>query len=190
VKVLKEKILKYGRVYPGNILKVDSFLNHQIDMRLITEMGGEFARRYSGCGVNKVLTIEASGIILAGVVACEMCLPMLFAKKAPTKNISDDVYTTSVMSYTHGRVYDIFVSKEFLLSTDRVLIIDDFLANGVAIEGLSELIRQAGATLVGCGIAIEKGFQDGGKRLRGKGIRIESLVTVDGMTDNALTFAE
>ncbi len=190
MQLLKDKILKFGKVYPDHVLKVDSFLNHQIDVELLSEIGKEFCRLFADCGVNKVLTIEASGIGIAAFVAKEIGCPMLFAKKTQTKNISNTVYTEKVMSYTHGKVYDIIVSKEFLHSSDRVLIIDDFLANGAALEGLISLVNQAGATLVGCGAVIEKAFQDGGKNLREKGIRVESLARIGSMTDDSLTFAD
>lgn len=190
MQLLKDKILKYGKVYPDNILKVDSFLNHQVDVGLLTEIGKEFYGIFADCEVNKILTIEASGIGIAGFTAKEFDCPMLFAKKTQTKNIAKTVYTEKVMSYTHGKVYDIIVSKEFLLPTDRVLIVDDFLANGAALEGLIGLVKQAGATLVGCGIVIEKGFQGGGDRLRKQGIRVESLAIIDEMTDDSLTFRD
>ncbi|MGN1043057.1 MAG: xanthine phosphoribosyltransferase [Christensenellales bacterium] len=190
MQLLKDKILKFGKVYPDNILKVDSFLNHQVDVKLLEEIGKEFCGLFADCGVNKILTIEASGIGIAAFTAKEFDCPMLFAKKTQTKNIASTVYTEKVMSYTHGKVYDIIVSKEFLHPEDRVLIIDDFLANGAALEGLIGLVRQAGATLVGCGIVIEKAFQGGGDRLRNNGIRIESLAKIASMTDDSLTFAD
>ncbi|MBR1746991.1 MAG: xanthine phosphoribosyltransferase [Clostridia bacterium] len=190
MQLLKDKILKYGRIYPDNILKVDSFLNHQIDPSLLAEIGKEFAKRFAGEGVNKILTIEASGIGIAAFTAYAFGCPMLFAKKTQTKNISSEVYTAKVMSYTHGKVYDIIVSKEFLKAGDKILIVDDFLANGAALEGLISLVEQAGATLVGCGIVIEKGFQGGGDRLRAQGVRVESLALIDKMTDTSLTFRQ
>lgn len=188
VQLLKDKILKYGKIYPDKILKVDSFLNHQVDAGLLEEIGKEFHRIFAGSEVTKILTIEASGIGIAAFTAKEFCVPMLFAKKSQTKNIASDVYTSKVMSYTHGKVYDIIVSKEFLHPEDKVLIIDDFLANGAALEGLIDLVKQAGASLVGCGIVIEKGFQDGGERLRSQGVRIESLAIIDEMSDTAIKF--
>ena len=190
MKLLEEKILKDGKVFPGSILKVDSFLNHQIDTELLAELGKEFAKLYKDSGVNKVLTIESSGIAIAAFAAHELRVPLLFAKKSQTKNIAGQVYTSKVMSYTHGKVYDIIVSKEYLNPGDKVLIIDDFLANGAALDGLIDVINQAGAELVGCGIAIEKAFQDGGKRLRSQGIRIESLAKIASMDDSSLTFIE
>lgn len=190
MKLLEEKILKDGKVFPGSILKVDSFLNHQIDTELLAELGKEFAKLYKDSGVNKVLTIESSGIAIAAFAAHELRVPLLFAKKSQTKNIAGQVYTSKVMSYTHGKVYDIIVSKEYLNPGDKVLIIDDFLANGAALDGLIDVIKQSGAELVGCGIAIEKAFQEGGKRLRSQGIRIESLAKIASMDDSSLTFIE
>ena len=180
---LEERIAKDGIVKPGNVLKVDSFLNHQMDIELFKEIGKEFKRRFEGEEINKILTIEASGIGIACIVAEYFGVPVVFAKKTKTKNIAGDVYTTKVESFTHGTVYDIIVSKEFLGKGDRVLVIDDFLAKGAALDGLTTLIRESGAELVGAGIVIEKGFQDGGQRLREKGIRVESLAIVDSMDD-------
>lgn len=188
MELLKSKILEYGKVLPNNILKVDSFLNHQVDINLLTEMGKEFAKLFADCNITKVLTIEASGIIIGGLTAQALGVPMLFAKKSQTKNLSTSVYSAKIMSYTHGKVYDIFVSKEYLNEKDRVLIIDDFLANGEALRGLMSLVEQAGAKMCGCGIAIEKGFQGGGDMMRMQGIRVESLAIIDEMTDNSLTF--
>lgn len=186
MELLKQKIYQEGRVFPGQILKVDNFLNHQIDTELLMEIGKEFAKRFDGEKITKVLTIESSGIAIAGFVSYAIKAPLLFAKKTQTKNISAQVYTSKVMSYTHGKVYDVFVSKEYLTANDRVLVIDDFLANGKALEGLVDLVNQAGASLVGCGIVIEKAFQKGGDNLREKGIKIESLVRVLSMTDKDL----
>lgn len=183
MQLLKDKILKYGKVKEGNVLKVDSFLNHQMDVSLFREMGKEFKKRFAGEEINKILTIEASGIGIACLVAEELQVPVVFAKKTQTKNIAGDVYTSKVESYTHGRVYDIIVSKEFLGEGDKVLLIDDFLANGKALEGLCALVEASGAELVGAGIAIEKGFQVGGEILRSKGIHLESLAIVDGMDE-------
>ena len=190
MELLKEKIIKYGKVFPGNVLKVDSFLNHQVDTELLSEMGKEFCNRFQENNVTKILTIESSGIAIAAFVARAMNLPMIFAKKTQTKNIAAEVYTSKVMSYTHGRVYDIIVSTEYLSKEDKIVIIDDFLANGKALEGLIELVNQAGAELVGCGIVIEKAFQGGGDALREKGIRIESLAKIASMSDNSLVFAD
>lgn len=189
MELLKNKILECGKVCPGNVLKVDGFLNHQVDMALLSAIGGEFARIFSQSKATKILTAEASGIIVGGMTAHAMKLPLLFAKKAQAKNIAEDVYTAQVMSYTRGKVYDIFVSAEYLKSSDRVLIIDDFLASGEALKGLIDLVKQANATLVGCGTVIEKGFQGGGDSLRAQGIRVESLAVVESMSENGLVFA-
>lgn len=183
MKLLKERIQKDGKIKEGNVLKVDSFLNHQMDVGLFQEIGKEFKRRFAGEEINKILTIEASGIGIACVAAEVFGVPVVFAKKTQTKNIAGDVYTTKVESFTHGRVYDIIVAKEFLGEGDRVLIIDDFLANGKALEGLSELVKISGAELVGAGVVIEKGFQVGGDLIRKKGIHLESLAIVDSMDE-------
>lgn len=183
MELLKARIRKDGIVRGTDVLKVDSFLNHQMDIALFNEMGKEWAKRYAGTGVNKILTIEASGIGIAAVVAQSFDCPVVFAKKSQSKNISGDVYTTKVTSFTHDRVYDVMVNKRFLNEGDRVLIIDDFLANGAALTGLIDLVNQSGATLVGCGIAIEKAFQPGGANLRAQGVRIESLARVASMNE-------
>ena len=183
MELLKERILRDGKVFPGNILKVDGFLNHQIDVGLLEKIGEEFYNRFQNCGVTKILTIEASGIGIACLTAQKFGLPVIFAKKTQTKNIASDVYTSKVTSYTHGKVYDIIVSKEFLHADDTVLIVDDFLANGQALRGLIALVKDAGATLAGAGIVIEKGFQSGGTDLRAQGVRVESLAIVDRMDD-------
>ncbi len=190
MKILKERIIKDGKVFPGNVLKVDSFINHQIDTGLLAEIGEEFNRRYDNCGITKVLTIEASGIAIASFVAYKMGVPLVFAKKTQTKNIASDVYTAKVTSYTHGRVYDIIVSKEFINAQDTVLIVDDFLANGQALLGLIEIVRSAGAEVAGAGIVIEKCFQDGGKLIRNSGIRVESLAMVSSLENGTVTFAQ
>ena len=183
MKLLKDRIRKDGKIKEGNVLKVDSFLNHQMDVHLFHEIGKEFKRRFEGEEINKILTIEASGIGIACVVAEVFQVPVVFAKKTQTKNIAGDVYTTKVESFTHGRVYDIIVAKEFLGKGDKVLVIDDFLANGKALEGLTQLIEDSGATLVGAGIVIEKGFQTGGDLIRSKGIHLESLAIVESMDE-------
>lgn len=191
MQLLKDRILKDGIVKEGNVLKVDSFLNHQMDISLFEEIGKEFKKRFEGESINKILTIEASGIGIACIAARYFNVPVVFAKKSKTKNIAGDVYTSRVESFTHGRIYDIMVSKDFLNSDDRVLLIDDFLANGCALEGLAELVRSAGATLVGAGIVIEKGFQRGGDLLRSKGVRVESLAIIDRMDENgSITFRD
>ena len=181
MQILYDRILKDGIVREGNVLKVDRFLDHQMDIHLFQEIGKEFKRRFADKEINKILTIEASGIGIACIVAEYFDVPVVFAKKTKTKNIAGEVYTTKVESFTHGAVYDIIVSKEFLGKGDKVLVIDDFLAKGKALDGLTTLIQDSGAELVGAGIVIEKGFQDGGKRIREKGIRVESLAIVDSM---------
>ena len=191
MKVLQDRILKDGKVKAGNVLKVDSFLNHQMDIHLFAEIGKEFKRRFAGCEVTKILTIESSGIGIACIAAQYFDVPVLFAKKHQTKNIAGDVYTSTVESYTHGRVYDLIVSKEFLGPDDKVLIIDDFLANGSALLALIKLIQDAGAQLVGAGIVIEKGYQPGGERVRSLGVRVESLAVIDSMDpEHGITFRE
>ncbi|SMC55140.1 xanthine phosphoribosyltransferase [Papillibacter cinnamivorans] len=181
MQLLKDRICRDGKVKEGNVLKVDSFLNHQIDVSLLCEIGKEFKRIFGDCGVTKILTVEASGIGIACVAAQFFNVPVLFAKKNQTKNISGDVYTRSVESFTHGRSYDIIVSREFLKPEDRVLIIDDFLARGSALLGLVGLVQDAGAQLVGAGIVIEKGFQEGGALVRARGVRVESLAVIESM---------
>ena len=183
MELLKERIRKDGKVKEGNVLKVDSFLNHQMDIHLFQEIGKEFQKRFQGEEINKILTIEASGIGIACIVAESFDVPVVFAKKTQTKNIAGDTWTTKVESFTHGRVYDIIVSKEFLGKGDKVLIIDDFMANGKALEGLSDLVTMSGAALVGAGIVIEKGFQPGGDELRRRGIHVESLAIIESMDD-------
>ena len=183
MRLLEERILKEGCVKKGNVLKVDSFLNHQLDIGLFQEMGKEFARLYEGEKINKILTIEASGIGIACIAAQYFHVPVVFAKKAQSINLDGEVYSTKIQSFTHQRVYDVIVSRKFLSPEDRILIIDDFLANGCALEGLIDLIHSAHATVAGVGIAVEKGFQEGGKRIREKGIRVESLAIVDSMND-------
>ena len=179
--LLKKKILEEGQVYAGNILKVDCFLNHQIDCGFLAEVGKEFHRLYKDEGINKVLTIEASGIAIGAMVAQEFGCPLVFAKKNKTKNIAGDVYTAQVESFTHGTTYNIMVSKRFLNPGDKVLIVDDFLAIGNALKGLISLVKESGAELVGCGTVIEKGYQHGGDELRAEGIRVESLAIIESM---------
>ena len=192
MKLLEERIRKDGIVKPGNVLKVDSFLNHQMDVELFNEMGKEFKRLFGDRPINKILTIEASGIGIACVVAQHFQVPVVFAKKAKSINLDGEMYTTKIESFTHKKVYDVIVAKKFLNKEDHVLIIDDFLANGCAVAGLIDLIQSAGATVEGVGIAIEKGFQQGGDIIRGKGIRVESLAIVESMDDGTgtLTFRE
>lgn len=181
MQLLKDRIRRDGKVKEGNVLKVDSFLNHQMDTALFREMGKEFKRRFAGEEINKILTIEASGIGIACVVARHFGVPVVFAKKAQSINLDGEMFTTRIESFTHGRVYDVIVSKKFLNADDHVLIIDDFLANGCALNGLIELVGEAGATVEGIGIAIEKGFQPGGDDLRERGYRLESLAIVERM---------
>ncbi len=186
---LEERIVKDGIVKEGNVLKVDSFLNHQMDIRLFDQIGEEFKKRFEGTPINKILTIEASGIGIACIVAQYFDVPVVFAKKSKTKNIAGDVYTSKVESFTHGKVYDVIVSKEFLRPEERVLVIDDFLANGSALQGLIKLVRDAGATLVGAGICVEKAFQPGGDMIRGMGVRVESLARIADMSvEDGVTF--
>ena len=188
MKLLEERILKDGVIKDGAVLKVDRFLNHQMDVELFSEMGKEWARLFAGENVTKILTIEASGIGIACVAAQHFGVPVVFAKKSKSKNIAGDVYTTRVESFTHGRVYDVMVSKQFLNAGDRVLLIDDFLANGAALKGLIDLVEAAGATVVGAGIAIEKAFQPGGDTIRAMGIRVESLARIKRMENGELEF--
>jgi len=181
MKLLKEKILKDGIVKPGNVLKVDSFLNHQMDIELFNEMGKEFKRRFEGKPINKILTIEASGIGIACIVAQHFGVPVVFAKKAKSINLDGEMYIAEVESFTHKCKNQVIVSKKFLSSDDHVLIIDDFLANGCALQGLIQIVQQAGATVEGIGIAIEKGFQSGGKMIRNLGFKLESLAIIEEM---------
>ena len=187
---LERRIIQDGEVYPGNILKVSGFLNHQMDISLLQEMGREWKRRFADAGVNKILTIEASGIGIACIAAQEFGCPVVFAKKSKTLNLGKDVFSAKVESFTHKNVNDVVVDRRYLGPEDRVLIIDDFLASVKALEGLMDLLRQAGATLCGIGIAIEKGYQGAGDRLRARGIHLESLAIVDAMDDEtgAITF--
>ena len=183
MKLLEERIRKDGTIRGTEVLKVDRFLNHQMDIKLINEIGKEFYRLFGDSGVNKILTIEASGIGIACITAQFFGVPVIFAKKNKTKNIAGDVYTAKVESFTHGKVYDIIVSKEFLGPQDKVLLIDDFLANGSALQGLIHLVREAGAQLAGAGICVEKAFQPGGDMIRAMGVRVESLARVRAMDE-------
>ncbi len=178
---LEERIAKDGIVKEGNILKVDSFLNHQMDIDLFNQMGKEFKRRFEGKPINKILTIEASGIGIACIVANHFHVPVVFAKKSQSLNIDGDVYAAEVESFTHKRKNQVIVSKKFLSSEDHVLIIDDFLANGCALQGLLSIVAQAGGTVEGIGIAVEKGFQQGGRIIRNLGYQLESLAIVESM---------
>jgi len=188
MELLEKRILSEGKIKPGNILKVDSFLNHQMDPALFYEMALELKRLYEGEKITKVLTIEASGIALAIMAGYVLGCKAAFAKKSKSKNISDDVYAVEVESFTHGNTNTVILSKEYLSADDRVLIVDDFLATGAALIGLSDIVRQAGAELVGVGIAVEKVFQGGGDMLRAKGMRIESLAQIASMSDDSLSF--
>ena len=178
---LEERIVKDGIIKEGNVLKVDSFLNHQLDIDLYNEMGKEFRRLFPSDNITKLLTIEASGIGIACIAAQYFHVPVVFAKKSQSINLDGSVYAARVQSFTHGRIYDVIVSEKFLSPADHVLILDDFLANGCAVSGLIELVESAGASIEGVGIAVEKGFQEGGRLLREKGIRVESLAIVESM---------
>lgn len=188
MKALEEKILKEGVVLPGNILKVGNFLNHRLDVAFLCEMGKEIARLFENCGINKILTIETSGIAIAMGAAMHMNVPVVFAKKNKSKNVSGEVYCTEVVSFTHKNVSQVIVEKQFLTKDDKVLIVDDFLANGEALKGLIRICGESGAEIAGAAIAIEKGFQKGGAEIRSMGIRVESLAIVDSMTDDSITF--
>lgn len=190
MKELEQKILSEGTVLPGNILKVGSFLNHQVDALFIDKMGKEIARLFADDGVTKVLTIETSGIPIAFAAAAALKVPMVFAKKHKTGNLSGEFYRTKVHSYTHGTDYEVIVAKDYLQPTDRVLIVDDFLANGAALNGLIDLVSQAKARTAGASCAIEKGFQGGGDKLRAAGLKVESLAVIDSMTDDSIVFRE
>ena len=192
MKLLEERILRYGVVKPGNVLKVDNFLNHQLDVRFLDEVGKEFYRLFSDVRVDKIMTIETSGIAVAMAAARYFDVPVVFAKKTQRLNIDGEVYKTKIHSFTHNRTYDVIMSGKYLHKDEHILIIDDFLANGCAAEGLISLICDAGAKVEGVGIVIEKGHQEGGKRLRERGIRLESLAIVDAMNAETgeITFRE
>ncbi len=191
MKLLEERILKDGKMRDGGILKVDTFLNHQMDIKFLNEIGKEFKRLFSDQQITKILTIEASGIAIASIASQYFdYVPVVFAKKTKSKNLDGELLTSQVRSYTKGIVTDIQVEKKFLKPEDKILIIDDFLARGQALMGLIDIVNQAGATVVGCGIVIEKGFQDGGKMLRDKGIRVESLAIVDSIGEGSISFIE
>ena len=188
MKLLEEKILKDGQIYPGNVLKVGSFLNHQIDVPFLMNIGREFYNKFKDENITKIITIESSGIAIACLTATFFNVPIIFAKKTQTLNLADDVYSASVHSYTHNNDYTARIEKRFLTSHDRILIIDDFLANGAALMGLIDIVSQAGASLAGCGVVIEKVFQGGGNALREKGICVESLAQIEKMTDEGEIF--
>lgn len=190
MKLLEDRIRKDGIIREGNVLKVDSFINHQMDIKLFEEMAKEWKRLFADKKINKILTIEASGIGIAAIVAREFNVPVVFAKKSKSINLDDNNFSTKIQSFTHSKIYDVIVSKKFLSPEDHILIIDDFLANGCALLGLTDLVESAGATVEGIGIAIEKGFQQGGKIIREKGYQLESLAIVESMNvaDNTITF--
>lgn len=190
MKLLEDRIRKDGIIREGNVLKVDSFINHQMDIGLFEEMAKEWKRLFADKKINKILTIEASGIGIAAIVAREFDVPVVFAKKSKSINLDDNNFSTKIQSFTHGKVYDVIVSKKFLSPEDHILVIDDFLANGCALLGLTELVESAGATVEGIGIAIEKGFQQGGKIIREKGYQLESLAIVESMdaANKTITF--
>lgn len=190
MKAMEEKIIREGEVLPGNILKVGNFLNQQIDTAFLKEIGIEIARLYKDSGVSKVFTIEASGIAIAVAAAYELDVPVVFAKKNRSDNISGGTYTAKVDSFTHKTTNTIVVSQEFINKGDKILIVDDFLANGNALVGLCQIVEQAGAEVAGAAIAIEKGFQRGGDSLREKGLRVESLAIVESMTDDGIVFRQ
>lgn len=190
MKKMEEKILQEGTILPGGVLKVGSFLNQQIDTPFMKEIGEEIARMYEGDEITRILTIESSGIPIAVSAGFAMSLPVVYAKKNKTSNISGDCYSTMVHSFTHGNNNNVIVAKEYIKPDDKILIVDDFLAHGSAIAGLIEIVEQAGATVVGCVAAIEKGFQMGGDALRKKGYRVESLAIIEEMTDTEIYFRD
>lgn len=192
MELLKERIRKDGNIKEGNVLKVDSFLNHQMDIELFKEIGKEFKRLFSEHKINKILTIEASGIGIACVAAQYFNVPVVFAKKSQSVNIDGEVYSTNIESFTHKKTYQVIVSKKFLGPEDRILIIDDFLANGCALAGLIDMVKASGATIEGIGIVIEKGFQNGGDLIRSMGVRLESLAIVESMdaTNSTIVFRD
>lgn len=188
MKEMEEKILKEGKVFPGNILKVGNFLNHRLDTDFLMEVGKEIARLFEGEKIDKIVTIETSGVAVAFAAAAHLHVPVVYAKKHRSSNLSSDVYTAVVYSFTHNRDYTVYISKEFLSEGERILIVDDFLAMGNALNGLMDIIAQANATTVGIATAIEKGFQGGGDKLRARGIRVESMAIIDSMTDETIVF--
>ncbi len=185
---LEQKIVREGTVLEGNVLKVGSFLNQQLDVDFLLEMGKEIADIYKDDGVTKILTVESSGIAVAVAAGAVMHLPVVFAKKNKSSNVSGGVYSANVHSYTHNRDYTIVVAEDYINADDKIIIIDDFLANGKALEGLIEIVNQAGAAVIGCTCAVEKGFQGGGDRLREQGIRVESLAVIDKMSPEKIEF--
>lgn len=188
MKLLEQRIATDGVIKNGSIIKVDSFLNHQMDVNLYREIGEEFYRLFGNCGVTRILTIEASGIGIACVTAQFFDVPAVFAKKSKSRNIDGDMYTSSVESFTYGTTYQIMVAADYIKAGDKVLIIDDFLAKGNALLGLIDIVEKAGAEVAGCGIVIEKGFQEGGKILRSMGINLHSLAIIDSMDESGVVF--
>jgi len=190
MELLKQRIREEGKVLPGNVIKVDGFLNHRVDTGLLRQIAGEFRRRLDVTKATVILTAEASGIALAAICADEFGLPMIFAKKAKSDNIEGGLYTSDIFSYTYKKKVTLLVSKEWLKPTDKVLIVDDFMANGEAMRGLCDIVREAGAELIGIGVAVEKGFQHGGDRIRAAGINLQSLVIIDRADENGFVFRE
>lgn len=188
MKAMEEKILKEGKVFPGNILKVGNFLNHRLDTDFLMEVGKEIAHLFESEKIDKIVTIETSGVAVAFAAAAHLHVPVVYAKKHRSSNLSPDVYTAVVYSFTHNRDYTVYISKEYLSEGERILIVDDFLAMGNALNGLMDIIAQANATTVGIATAIEKGFQGGGDKLREKGIRVESMAIIDSMDDETIVF--
>ena len=190
MKLLKDKIVKEGKILPGNIVKVDGFLNHRVDIQMMDEIAKEFKHRFGDMGVTLILTAEASGIALATITAKEFGVPMVFAKKAKSDNIEGGLYASDIFSYTYKKKFTMIVSQEWLTADDHVLIIDDFMAKGYAMQGLVDLVNAAGATIEGIGVAVEKGFQHGGDRIREAGINIQSLAIIDKADENGFVFRE
>ncbi len=190
MQLLKERIAREGRVLPGNIIKVDGFLNHRVDMKLMRQMAKEFGRLFNLTGITAVLTVEASGIALAAVCAEEFGVPLVFAKKAKSDNIEGGLFASEIFSYTYKKKVTLIVAKQWLSSDDKVLVIDDFLANGEALRGLVDIVNLAGAELLGIGVAIEKGFQPGGAKLRAQGVNLKSLAIIESADENGIVFRE
>ncbi|MEG1547982.1 MAG: xanthine phosphoribosyltransferase [Clostridia bacterium] len=190
MKLLQDRIRSEGRVLPGNIIKVDGFLNHRVDTKLMREMAHEFKRLFDATGITAVLTVEASGIALATICAEEFGVPLIFAKKAKSDNIEGGLYQSDIFSYTYKKKVTLLMSTQWLTSSDKVLIIDDFLANGEALRGLVDIVNQAGAELIGMGVAIEKGFQPGGAKMRAAGINLQSLAIIESADENCIVFRE
>lgn len=190
MQLLKDKIVKEGKILPGNIVKVDGFLNHRVDIQIMDEIAKEFKRRFGQFNPTVILTAEASGIALATITAKEFGIPMVFAKKAKSDNIEGGLYASDIFSYTYKKKVTLLVSKDWISKDDRVLIIDDFMANGEAMRGLCDIVREAGAELLGIGVAVEKGFQHGGDRIREAGINLQSLAIIDRADENGFVFRE